>query len=592
MCAYTVSVVRVKSVETSKNADQGAVPRGDRAVVGGLRAHDQLLRVLRGVEVPAAVGIPVMAIGNGDPLLGACQVRCRAGRLEQGDRRTRHVGVIVEDRLARAPAGAITVVEPPIGAHAVAHEREGGGGGGDPFGAAEHRADGGERRDHEAVPVGEHLVVAARRHALRPVVEQRLAHCRKARLVGRLAGRRRREAVENGAAFPVAGRAHVVDRLEIGSVGAEQTVDFLLRPGVEPAFLALAVGVDRAGEAAVGRRHLAQHPGHRLLDSPLEQPIAGFLPDLGQEVEQQRIVVQHFFEVRHEPARVRRVAGEAASEVIVDAALAHVPGSQHDRVLELGAPTAAVGSPQKVERRDVWKLWGATEAAEMRIDVAEYASRDIVGALPRDLLARRRLRQRLERGGQRLAVLVQFFRLAGVGVVDGAQHVAKPGSAVPRGGRKVRSTPEGLSRGGQEHGQRPAALLAHEGERKLIDGVEVGAFFAVDLDVDEKLVHQRRRLRLLEAFVRHDVTPVARRVADRQQDRPAVAARLGERIGVPRLPVDRVVSVLEKVGTGLSVEPVAGHGVCERTFRLCRRRPAASRSRLASISGYVGRTGR
>ena len=267
-----------------------------------------------------------MLVGNGDPFLGLRQVRCRAGHLEQGDRGARHVGVIVEHRRGLEPAVAIAVVEPSVGGHAVAHEGEGGGRCCDPVGAVEHRANGGKGVDHEAVPVGEHLVVATRRHALRPLTEQRLARRRKARLFHPLAGRRRCEPVEDDAAFPVAPGAHVVDRLEVGSVGAEQAIDFLRRPGIERAFLALAVGVEGAGEAAVGRRHLAKHPGHRLLDPLPEQRLARLQPELRQELEQQRVVVQHLLEVRHEPARVRRVTGEAAAEVIVDAALAHVPG--------------------------------------------------------------------------------------------------------------------------------------------------------------------------------------------------------------------------------------------------------------------------
>ena len=194
-----------------------------------------------------------------------------------------------------------------------------------------------------------------------------------------------------------------------------------------------------------------------------------------------------------------------------------------------------------------------------RVEGAQQAPRRLVGARERDIAARRRARLRLQRRDQRRAVLLQFLRLAGIRVVDGAQHVAEPGPAVARGGREVGAAPKRLARGREEHGQRPAAVLAHKRERKLVDGVEVGALFAVDLDVDEQFVHQRRRLRILEALVRHDVAPVTRRVADRQQDRTVVAPRLGERLGIPRLPANRVVAVLEKVGAGLLAEAVAGH---------------------------------
>ena len=49
-----------------------------------------------------------------------------------------------------------------------------------------------------------------------------------------------------------------------------------------------------------------------------------FAPGLGQQLDEQRIVIEHFLEMRHEPALVDAVAREAAAEMIVDAALRDV----------------------------------------------------------------------------------------------------------------------------------------------------------------------------------------------------------------------------------------------------------------------------
>ena len=49
---------------------------------------------------------------------------------------------------------------------------------------------------------------------------------------------------------------------------------------------------------------------------------------------------------------------------------------------------------------------------------------------------------------------------------------------------------------------------------ELIHLVQIRPFLAVDLDVDEELVHDLGSGRILEGFVSHDVTPVACRVAD------------------------------------------------------------------------------
>ena len=50
--------------------------------------------------------------------------------------------------------------------------------------------------------------------------------------------------------------------------------------------------------------------------------------------------------------------------------------------------------------------------------------------------------------------------------------------------------------------------------------VEIRPLLAVDLDADEMLVQESADVFILEALVLHDVAPVARRVADAQEDRP------------------------------------------------------------------------
>src|SRR5438067_1797133 len=70
------------------------------------------------------------------------------------------------------------------------------------------------------------------------------------------------------------------------------------------------------------------------------------------------------------------------------------------------------------------------------------------------------------------------------------------------------------------------------------------------------LVPVRRDVRVLERLVLHHVAPVARRVADRNQDRPVLVARTTQRFVPPGVPVNRVVLVLEEVGRGLGGEAV------------------------------------
>jgi hypothetical protein len=107
------------------------------------------------------------------------------------------------------------------------------------------------------------------------------------------------------------------------------------------------------------------------------------------------------------------------------------------------------------------------------------------------------------------------------------------------------------------------AVTREPRDRVHVDLVDVGALFAVDLDAHEQLVHERGGVGILERFVLHHVTPVARAIADRHEQRAVVAPGVGERLGTPRPPVDRVVHVLPEIGARLGGEPVG------RTFARC-----------------------
>src|SRR5439155_20554521 len=92
-----------------------------------------------------------------------------------------------------------------------------------------------------------------------------------------------------------------------------------------------------------------------------------------------------------------------------------------------------------------------------------------------------------------------------------------------------------------------------------VDRVEVGALLAVDLDVDEVLVHQGGGRLVLERLLLHLVAPVARRITYAQQDRSILLSRLRQRLRPPGVPIDRIVGMLKQIRTGLIDEPV---GLC------------------------------
>ena len=136
-------------------------------------------------------------------------------------------------------------------------------------------------------------------------------------------------------------------------------------------------------------------------------------------------------------------------------------------------------------------------------------------------------------------------------------------SRAGRGAADRREVGAGVERhllGRRERVQRPAAVAGHRLHRVHVDRVDVGPLLAVDLDADEVLVHVGRDLGVLERLVLHHVAPVAGRVADRDEQRHVALARLRERPLAPRLPVDRVVLVLQQVRRGLVGEAVGHEG--------------------------------
>jgi hypothetical protein len=109
---------------------------------------------------------------------------------------------------------------------------------------------------------------------------------------------------------------------------------------------------------------------------------------------------------------------------------------------------------------------------------------------------------------------------------------------------------EGLAFRSHEHGQRPAASLAHHLDDLLIDVVDGRSLLAVDLDVDEALVHQPRDLWVLEGLVSHHLASVACGVPHRQVNRLILLPSAAERVFSPRIPIHWVLGVLPEVWGG------------------------------------------
>ena len=156
--------------------------------------------------------------------------------------------------------------------------------------------------------------------------------------------------------------------------------------------------------------------------------------------------------------------------------------------------------------------------------------------------------RRLDGVGQRVGLLLDLVAPVAPGVVDGVEDPAEAGHAVAVAGREVGAAEERPAVGGEEHRHRPAAAAGHGLDRLHVDGVDVGTLLAVDLDDDEAGVELRGGLLVLEGLVRHDVAPVAGRVADRQEHRAVLGPGPREGLVAPRVPVDGLSACWRRYG--------------------------------------------
>ena len=322
--------------------------------------------------------------------------------------------------------------------------------------------------------------------------------------------------------------------------------------------MAFGVRIDAGGEGATGQVHFALEPGNGLLCPGAEQRLAGGTPGAGEERNELGVVVKHLLEMWHEPAGVGGVAGEAATDVVADAALADVAKrGEHD--VSVARVAGAIGrAPQELEQAGLGEFGRAVGAAVDGVHEAQQALRRLIeqGAVEGDGGAGA---GGGEMGHQRRRIQSDGLGFGAIDVGDFAQHVDEGRAAVAGGLGEIGATPDGSAVGGEEHGERPAALLAGGMESGHVDLVDVGALLTIDLDVHEKLVHDRGSFRVFEAFVGHDMAPMTGGIADGEENGLVGGFGLGERGGPPGAPMDGVVLVLKQIGAGFVAEEIFAH---------------------------------
>ena len=206
---------------------------------------------------------------------------------------------------------------------------------------------------------------------------------------------------------------------------------------------------------------------------------------------------------------------EPATELIVDAPLAHLLAGNLDNVQSLRPSRAMINPQQEFERHRRGKLGRPAKAAIERIIALDDAPVGCVQQIFREHLAglfgNIEASQLTEQCG---GIARYLISLIAVSLRHAKQDARKARHVVTIFWRKIRPTIKRSTLRSEEYGHGPAAMLGHHLDCIHVDLIEIGPLFTINLDIDEVLVHQFGDLFILERFVLHHVTPVTGRVAN------------------------------------------------------------------------------
>ncbi|MCG3771005.1 MAG: hypothetical protein JW384_02185 [Nitrosomonadaceae bacterium] len=124
-------------------------------------------------------------------------------------------------------------------------------------------------------------------------------------------------------------------------------------------------------------------------------------------------------------------------------------------------------------------------------------------------------------------------------------HQADPVIFSPLG--KTGSGKKGLLLICHQHCQRPPAASGHCLAHSHIEMVDIRPLLTVHFNRNKVLVQLCSNFLIFERFALHDVTPVASGIADGKEYRLILICGLDERFLPPRIPIDRVVGMLQQI---------------------------------------------
>ena len=142
--------------------------------------------------------------------------------------------------------------------------------------------------------------------------------------------------------------------------------------------------------------------------------------------------------------------------------------------------------------------------------------------------------------------------LASIGLPQGRDlpaDIQNTGLPEPTAQRKIGRGKKRLFVRGQQHGHGPSPPARNHMAGRHINSIDIRTLFPIHFDADKCLVQGRGCLGIFKRFFFHDMTPVAGGISDRQKNGLLGCFGKGKGGIPPRVPVYRIVGMLQQIGT-------------------------------------------
>ena len=318
-------------------------------------------------------------------------------------------------------------------------------------------------------------------------------------------------------------------------------------PDVELPLFPLTICVLRGIECARGSCHFALEIGGDLINNARIELVGCALPALGVGHHEHGLIVEHLLKVRHAPFAIGAVSVESKPDMVVHAPCPHCieccTNHAEQTLVVVGMSTTQ--EQQEVVRR--WELGSCREAAVHIIVHASVMINDgchhrfghVATEIGRCLLC--------ESGCDLARCFLHASVVEHPNFFQPREEIEKAEAIAKGVTREVRAGKERTSLSVHHNRQWPPAMSGKCLTHIHTHRINIRTFFAIDLDTDEVFIEICSNGLVFEGLALHYMTPVTCRIAHAHKHRLVLGTCTCERFVTPRIPIHRIVCVLQEI---------------------------------------------